>query len=427
MKKKKNRKQTKKEFLINKSKKIMRQRNRKNRKNTRKKTGVSIPQNIISHKSSLLKFLDRKNFSIHVNNKKNGTKIRIPKSFSFISNPNDTINTLKRIFYCLKNKNIKVINLDYSKCEELGMCASLILDIMVLEALKVRPRYLQIKGNYPITLEAKLVFCISGLVKHLNLSNLELDNVKRLEIMSNLESDEMSEKVVEYYEECLKTQGYELSDIGKVAFAKMVGEVIDNAEQYGGDFKSWHVVGHFNLQSEKKIGKCRLVLMNFGNSIYESLKEDSTTQYTKKLLKKHTKRTKGMLDFGFNEEVLWTLYALQQNVSKSRSSKNEDRGNGTIKLLKAFSDIGQTVEGDKPKMAIISGNSYILLDGTYKLKEEIYGDKKVSIIAFNKENSLNKLPDKKYVQILKEQFPGTIISLEFYLDRSYMNTILRKE
>ena len=425
--KKKNRKLVKKNFLINKSKKIMKQRIRKNKKKYKKSKKDMIPINIISYKSPLLKFLENKKFSLHVNNRKNGVKIRIPKSFSFISNPNETIIILKKICYCLKNTNIKIINLDYSKCEELGMCASVILDLIVLEAIRIRPNDLQIKGNYPITLEAKLVFCISGLVKHLKLSNLELETVKRLDILSNLESDEMSEKVVDYYEECLKTQGYQLSDIGKSNFAKMVGEVIDNAEQYGGGFKSWHVVGHFSLQSDKKIGKCRLVLMNFGNSIYESLKDNVTTQYTKKLLENHTKRTKGMLDFGFTEEILWTLYALQQNVSKSRKSKNEDRGNGTIKLLKAFSDIGETIEGEKPKMAIISGNSYILLDGTYKLKEENFNNKKAFVIAFNKENSLNKLPDKKYVQVLKSQFPGTIISLEFYLDRTYMNSVLGKE
>ena len=427
MKEKKNRKVAKKNFLINKSNKIMRRRIRLNKRKKKKTRDLNVPSNSISNKNALLKFLETKKFSIHVTNKKNGIKIRIPKVFSFISNPNETITTLKRVFYCLKNKNIKKIIFDYSKCEEMGMCASLILDLMVLETLKIRPNDLNLTGNYPATIDAKLVFCISGLVKHLNLSDLELDNVKRLEIMSNLESDEMSEKVIEYYEECLKTQGYELSDIGKVNFAKMVGEVIDNAEQYGGNFKSWHVVGHFNLQNEDKIGKCRLVLMNFGNSIYESLKDNSTTAYTKNILKNHTKKTRGMFDFGFNEEVLWTLYALQQNVSKSRSSKEGDRGNGTIKLLKAFSDIGETIKGDKPKMTIISGSSYILLDGTYKLKEETYGNKNVSIIAFNKENSLHKLPDKRYVQILKNSFPGTIISLEFYLDRSYMNNVLRKE
>lgn len=424
---KKNRRIARKKFFINKSNKIMRKRIRLNKRKKKKAKRVIIPSNVISNKNALLKFLESKKFSIRVTNKKNGAKIKIPKIFSFISNPNETIVTLKKIFYCLKNKNIRKINFDYSKCEEMGMCASLVLDLMVLEALKIRTNDLNLIGNYPATIEAKLVFCISGLVKHLNLSNLELENVKRLEIISNLESDEMSEKVIEYYEECLKTQGYELSEIGKVNFAKMVGEVIDNAEQYSGDFKSWHVVGHFNLQTEKKIGKCRLVLMNFGNSIYESLKDSSTTEYTKNLLNDHTKKTKGMFEFGLNEEVLWTLYALQQNVSKSRMSKDGDRGNGTIKLLKAFSEIGETIEGDKPKMTIISGNSYILLDGTYKLKEQTYDNTKVSIIAFNKENSLDILPDKRYVQILKNKFPGTIISLEFYLDRTYMNNLLRKD
>ena len=425
MKIKKYKKVSKRAFLINREHKIMRGLQRKN--NRKKHNGNIENANVATFKSRLFKFLNEKRFKIYMANKKKGVKIVIPKKFSFITNPNDTIKTIKKVFYCLNNLKIKILNLDYSQCEEIGMCASAVLDIMVMEAKKTRKDDMIIKGNYPVTDEARTILCISGLVKHLGLSNIELDSVRRLDIMSNLESDEMSEKVVEYYDQCLETQGYMLSDVGKSNFANMVGEVIDNAEQYGGNFKSWHVMGHFNIQNQKSIGKCRLVLMNFGNSIYESLKDDSTTGYTKNLLQRHTQKTKGLFNLDFNEEVLWTLYALQQNVSKSRDSKDGDRGNGTIKLLKAFSEIGETKDGDKPKMAIISGRSYILLDGTYSLIEETIENKKVNVIAFNKNNDLNELPDKRYVQILKENFPGTIISLEFYLDRNYMSQVLRKE
>ena len=50
-------------------------------------------------------------------------------------------------------------------------------------------------------------------------------------------------------------------------------------------------LGYFDKPEQgESYGKCRLVLMNFGNSIYDSLKEADTTEYTKNQLEKHTKK-----------------------------------------------------------------------------------------------------------------------------------------
>ena len=78
------------------------------------------------------------------------------------------------------------------------------------------------------------------------------------------------------------------------------------------------------------------------------------------------------------------------------------------------------MEGNNPIMAIVSGNGYILFDSTYTLKEEIVNGKKIPIIAFNEENDLSKKPDSKYVKRIDENFPGTMISMEFYLDKEYI-------
>lgn len=84
--------------------------------------------------------------------------------------------------------------------------------------------------------------------------------------------------------------------------------------------------------------------------------------------------------------------------------------------------IGQNNEGKKTKMAIISGRCHILFDTTYNLKEEFIDGKKVPIIAFNEENDLSKAPDINYVKKIEEYFPGTMISIEFYLDRRYIES-----
>lgn len=77
-------------------------------------------------------------------------------------------------------------------------------------------------------------------------------------------------------------------------------------------------------------------------------------------------------------------------------------------------------------MTILSGNTHILFDGTYTLKEKKINKTTTKVIAFNSTNDLKKRPNEKYVKILENKFPGTIISCEFYVDREYL-TMIKEE
>lgn len=64
-------------------------------------------------------------------------------------------------------------------------------------------------------------------------------------------------------------------------------------------------------------------------------------------------------------------------------------------------------------MAILSGGTYILFDGTYRLGA---GPNNARQIAFNTSNDLKLQPDHRYVRGLGGlQFPGTVISIKFPL------------
>ncbi len=66
----------------------------------------------------------------------------------------------------------------------------------------------------------------------------------------------------------------------------------------------------------------------------------------------------------------------------------------------------------------------ILFDGKYRLKEKSYKTGfSNKIIAFNQANDLTVEPDKKYVQTLKNSFPGTIISMDLIIDTKYLERI----
>ena len=52
--------------------------------------------------------------------------------------------------------------------------------------------------------------------------------------------------------------------------------------------------------------------------------------------------------------------------------------------------------------------------------DPVFGTGKKKIIAFNEENNIYKPPDEANVRKLEANFPGTVISLRFYLDKRYI-------
>lgn len=418
----KNRKHKNRKIKINKTNKIMRQRHREKYHHIKGiKSGKDGKKRYICNK--VIKLLDIKKFYHKIERNENIVIIEIPSIFSLITNPEKSIQTLKKIFTAIQNEKVQELFLDYSKCEELGLCASSVTDIIILNGIKYRRiinRPLNTRGNVPKSKEAREIFIISGLVKHLGISKIENKNTVRLDIIKNEEQGKMTDKIIQYYDKCLNTQNYQLTAQGKSKFAHMIGEVLDNVNQHAGELATWYASGHFNIDKDRKDGKCRLVLFDFGDSIYEGLQREDTTEYTKKLLRDKTKEHYNIFNKKWNEEPLWMLYVLQYNVSRKRVDIEDDRGKGTIKLIDNFMHIGKNMDGNNPIMAILSGNGYILFDSTYTLKEKMVDDKQIPIIAFNEENDLLKKPDSKYVKRIDENFPGTMISMEFYLDKEYI-------
>lgn len=355
--------------------------------------------------------------------------IKIPREFCFIRNPEQTLEVLKQINYFFEKMKIEEIFFDYSECELLGLDASVVTDVIVINGLKHRKCLgipTKLNGNFPKTNSAIQVFINSGLLKHLDISNdVEDPLVERLDpFVKNKSSLDLTNEVILYYKKCLQRNGYELTLKGIDKFNNLVGEIIDNLGNHSGEDGDWFVSGHFVQRENNELGKGTLTFISFGNTIYESLKEPTVSPIIQKKLDAHTKCHKKLFEIGsWNEETSWTVFALQYKISRFNSKADPDRGTGTIKFIQNFSILGKTFENDKPLMTILSGNTHILFDGTYNLKNKVIRNKEVPVIAFNKENDLRKRPDEKVVKLLKNKFPGTIITVEFFVDRRYLKSI----
>lgn len=388
---------------------------------TSKKNSIKLPK--------VLNVLAENDFLSKPTIKNKIINIHIPREFCLIRNSNTSLQVLKEINYCFTMTSIEEIFFDYSDCEVLGLDASVITDVIVLEGLKYREKLkipYKLNGNFPKTPEAIQVFINSGLLKHLEISkNVSDPLVERLDpFTKNNSSLELTNNVIKYYQNCLRRNGYELTSKGIDKFNNLVGEITDNMTIHCGDNGSWFVSGHFAQEKNQNIGKGTLTFINFGNSIYESLKDSSTSDRIKRKLNQRTKQQKPLFEFGiWNEESSWTVFALQYKISRLNNPKDKDRGTGTIKFIKNFSILGKSIQNDKPLMAILSGNTHILFNGKYKIINKIIRGNEVPVIAFNKENDISKRPDKDVVKINDNKFPGTVITTEFYVDSKYLKLI----
>lgn len=408
-------------------------RNKKKRKNKKydpnKNYFLQSIKTLRVEKTKVQKTLEKNEFIKKVDTINKKAIIKIPREFCFIRNPEQTLEVLKQINYFFDKTKIEEIFFDYSECELLGLDASVVTDVIVIDGLKYRKRLdipSKLNGNFPKTNSAIQVFINSGLLKHLDISDgVEDPLVERLEpFVKNKSSLDLTNEVILYYQKCLQRNGYELTSKGIDKFNNLVGEIIDNLGNHSGEDGDWFVSGHFAQSENNELGKGTLTFISFGNTIYESLKEPTVSPIIKKKLDAHTKCHKKLFEVGsWDEETSWTVFALQYKISRFNSKADPDRGTGTIKFIQNFSILGKTFENDKPLMTILSGNTHILFDGTYNLKSKIVRNKEIPVIAFNKENDLRKRPDKKVVKLLKNKFPGTIITVEFFVDRRYLKSI----
>jgi hypothetical protein len=368
--------------------------------------------------------------------------IKIPQTFSFIENPSETLGTLYRLRAAVENSRTREVFFDHSRCKRLDLCASVVTDVLVLRGKRyrsLRGSNFNVRGEFSSAPDVNVLLKASGILKHLGVPDAVLpkDVEQRLKLCplwtgKPVPPDRTSDcelaatELTRFFDTCLSTERYVLRDEWKSKLISLITEVLDNCEQHANRDKYWYTIGHFNQLEGEAGGECHIVVFNLGDSIYESLKREDTPMALRRrisdLASLHRKR--GFLGMGrphWEEDALWTLYALQEGVSRFTDGPGgEDRGNGTVRMIKFFTDLA----GDHPKMALISGKTYILFDGKYNLEDKLLDrNEKRKVIAFNPENDLETPPDENYVKSLPFKFPGTLVSLRFILSKEILKGV----
>lgn len=366
----------------------------------------------------------------------------IPEVFSIIENYSETTLFLRKLFNALYNQSYEIIYIDYQHCKEIDVCASMCMDIILAEFMNyydqcTKDRHtVKIKSIKPINFNRydieKILFSI-GAYRNFKGFNVKFDNIIPFPInighKDNPKLDEKRERditqTVDYIIDCLGKLNKRLTDSAETNFYKVIGEVIQNAEEHS-NTKRRFLIGHFeeNKNEAGNYGVFNLAILNFGNTFYETFKNADNpntliVQQMEDLSKKYT--TNGLFRRKkFEEETLWTLYALQDGVTRMKDWK---RGNGAIRFIESFINLkGDTSTDDISKMVITSGHTRIIFDGKYQITKQKRGteDKEFKMMTFNASGNIEEMPDENYVKYEDNYFPGTIISVKLKLD--YENT-----
>lgn len=367
----------------------------------------------------------------------------VPSIFSLTDNCSESFNFLKRLFLVLyAHQPIEVI-IDYQYCQRIDLDASVVLDVLLGEFIQHirschRSGHRTIRSVGPINYRRpeimEVLFSI-GSYRILKGKSMDFPGVipfpLRIGSLSRPDRREIDNTdLVSYISECLGKCNRALTGDAEKELSDIIGEVLANAEEHS-TTQQRYLIGYFKMNQDQAdaLGIFNLVIFNFGDTIYQKFKDpkcpnQDVVNQMRELSKSYTERGFFARLFGgpsFEEESLWTLYALQQGVTRY---KDWDRGNGTMEFIESFFALkGDNLQDTNSRLTLFSGKTRIMFDGTYapqtRTMEEPDGSiKEAKVMTFNHSSDIREQPDRKFVNFAKEFFPGTMISAKIYIKSS---------
>jgi hypothetical protein len=371
-------------------------------------------------------------FCSKTKSKKDNGYFEIPPVFSLTENYSTSFSFLKRLFNVLYYQSANEVIIDYKNCTKIDLDASVCMDIILAEFIKYFYRCR--KTGYEVNIEqilpinfgsphvSKILFSI-GAFSNLKKVKIEFKDIITYPLSIGKIRSTRSSKVreihitelVAYVIKSMQKMNRVLTPEAEDNLFKVIGEVLINAEEHS-TLEKRYSIGYFQDSHDDNghIGIFNLVILNFGTTIYEKFKDpecpnQKVVEEMKALSEKYTKG--GFFSKAeFDEQALWTLYALQEEVTSKADWK---RGNGSIRFIESFFNLkGEPQMDNFSYLSIVSGNARITFDGTYNLVSRIKGreSRNYKMMTFNESGMIENQPDKRFVTFAENYFPGTMIS-----------------
>lgn len=379
-----------------------------------------------------------------IDHEKSEYKIKIPKNFCLNSQRNNSLCFIYTLVNTILSDGFRSIIIDYSNCKEIDLSAQIFLDIILIDLFKFRKKrslysktrpYLRTIGGRNIEDEniQKIIFSI-GSPAVINKKVHKFDDIVPYKLCihnkekKSINNDKRKEidatDLVQHVISSLETIQKKLSIDTIENLSTVFGEILINAEEHSTqNFR--YSTGYFQQISNEKLnsayGIYHLVILNFGESIYQKFKSPKCTNFEikdrmAKLSKKYTENN--WFSKSFDEETLWTLYALQEGIT-SIPIEDYKRGNGSIRFIESFFNLKSNSQDldNISRLSLISGNTNIIFDGKYEIRDKLIGKDSFKVMTFNESGNIEDKPDRKYVKHIKDCFPGTIISAKILITK----------
>lgn len=377
--------------------------------------------------------------------------IFLPQHFSIIENPEQSYRVFQEVVSAMFLEGVQWLTIDYSGCNHIDISTQTFLDLLLIDFTKYRDKCEKLSGLKDIyphirgiglnnTTLRKMIFSVGSPVNlgigkraypdllpyHLTIHK----NDPTLDYLDMIEQKELdTSDLADYVIDSLKRMNRTLTPEKRDDLCTVIGEILINAEEHS-TTRYRFSQGYFveDNTDGKHSGIFRLVILNFGDTIYEKFaSSDCPNKDIVKTMKNLSKKYTDRLFFKkgeFEEECLWTLYALQEGVT-SISTQDYKRGNGSIRFIDSFFNIKGTPEVDDVSvMTITSGHTQILFNGRYGIETKVnQKGENYKVMTFNESGNIEDKPDSQFVRYCKHYFPGTMITAKILLNDDDLKTL----
>jgi len=364
----------------------------------------------------------------------------VPENFSIIDNPKESYSFIRELVARLIYQPTSEIVIDYENCSNIDLASQVLIDIIQKDVIsfykicsksKRTKRVVHIKSIRGFSGKRngdidKMLFSVGSPVLLSNRSKIYSDIVPYRLCVHSRNHNEMIRVMEKKEIHTTELVDYVINSLGKLNrtltpdkiddLCTVIGEILINAEEHSTIGRRFSI-GYFQEDNinGKHCGIFRLVILNFGQTIYEKFKDPAcknrgmvsrmkALSYRYTVDKLFSKKL-------FEEETLWTLYALQEGVTSIAPKDYKRRGNGSIRFIESFFNMKgkHNDQDDVSKMVILSGNASITFDGTYGIVEDDSGKEQFKKMTFNRSGKIEDKPDDRFVKFAEDYFPGTII------------------
>jgi hypothetical protein len=223
--------------------------------------------------------------------------------------------------------------------------------------------------------------------------------------------------------------GVSLTRKARQNFHGLIGEILDNAGAHSQpDQRGGYSICGFLQRRETEEGeefRFNLGFLSMGQTVAEGL--EAAPPEIAPAMEDYVRRHVGKNQL--TEENLRTVYALRDGVTRLREKLNVVEakslgGTGFADMLDFFAGLALLADPrDTPKLAIVSGSTYILASAPFRqaIRKVPEGETEASAMIprelwFNQKNEENEPPDPRHVYSLPGKLQGTLVTMAFNLD-----------